>query len=438
MKIDGDKEMESLVGIELYYTKEPGVGGRLKKYPEDFVVDEIIDLPEIDEDGDHTIAKIWSSNWETNRLMEALARELNISRDHIGFAGTKDKRALTTQWMSFKVDKEKFGQVFLRNVEITDMFTSRNPLYIGAHVGNTFDIMIRDMDIDNEEALERAEKIRREIKSAGGFPNWFGVQRFGTIRPITHEVGRKLITGDYEGAVKLYTAKPMEGEGDECYRARKFLDETRDYKKALGIFPNILTFERRIIAHLAAKPDDYVGALRTLPANLLKMFIHAFQSYLFNRMVSLRAKRGYPLNDAMPGDVLLPADKNGLPNVDTPVEINERNLDKASTMVKSGKAYVSAPLYGFNSRLSGGEQGDIERYVIEEEGFEKKDFVIPEIRELSSKGIRRAIFAPVSDLRCSQEAGGLRSSFSLHKGTYATTLLREFMKLPDHESHMYS
>ncbi len=430
--------MESQVGIEFYYTKGQGVGGRLKKYPEDFVVEEIIDLPEETEDGEYTIAKVWSSNWETNRLVEALSRELNIPRGQIRFAGTKDKRAVTTQWMSFKVCRKELDNIFLRNVEITDAFTSRNDLYIGAHIGNAFDIVIRDIDMDDGDIAETADIIRGEIEASGGFPNWFGVQRFGTIRPITHMIGRKLLMDDYEGAVKLYTAKPMEGEGDECYRARKFLDETWDYKGALDIFPHILTFERRIIGHLADKPDDYIGALRTLPANLLRMFIHAFQSYLFNRMVSLRAKKGYPLNDAMPGDVLLPADKSGLPNVDTPVEINERNLGKASKMVKDRKAYVSAPLYGFNSRLSGGEQGEIERSVIQKEGFEKKDFVIPELREISSKGTRRAIFAPVSDLRCDQEAGGLKLSFSLYKGTYATTLLREFMKLPEQKSHMYS
>ncbi len=430
--------MESLVGIGLYYTKGPGVGGRLKKYPEDFMVDEVIELPEAAEDGEYTIARVWSSNWETNRLVEAISRAVDIPRGRTGFAGTKDKRAVTTQWMSFKTDSEKLAGVSLRNVEITDMFTAHGALYIGAHTGNLFDIVIRDMDVHNGQAGEMAGVIKEEIDHGGGFPNWFGVQRFGTIRPITHEIGRRLLTGDYQGAVKLYIAEPMEGEGEESYRARQYLSETWDYRGALEVFPNILTYERRMIGHLASKPEDHVGALRTLPTNLLRMFIHAFQSYLFNRMVSARADMGYPLNDAMPGDVLLPVNKNGLPNLDTPVEINERNLEKASKMVREGKAYVSAPLFGFNSKYSGGEQGEIERRVIQDEGFHKKDFVVPELMELSSKGTRRAIFAPVADLRCSQEAGGLRLSFGLHKGTYATALLREFMKLPDNESHLYS
>ncbi len=430
--------MEHKAGIELFFTKTEGVGGRLKKYPEDFVVDELIDLPESVDEGEYTIAKVWSRNWETNRLVNSLARELRIDRRQIDFAGTKDKRAITTQWMSFKVQREKMKEVSLRDVEITEAYTAKSNLYIGSHWGNSFDIIVRDMDNDIEGSEELAEGISSELKEAGGFPNWFGVQRFGTIRPITHEIGRLIIEGKYEDAVKLYIAEPMEGESDVCYEAREFLQETWDYKKALEIFPPGLTFERMMIKHLVDEPDDYTGALKRLPGNLLRMFVHAFQSYLFNRMVSLRAKRGIPLNDAAPGDVLLPTDRKGMPNVDTPVEINERNIKKASKMVKEGKAYVSAPLFGFNSKLSSGEQGEIERYVLEEEGIKKKDLIIPELPEISSKGTRRAIFAPITELDWSVDAGGLRLTFSLFKGTYATSLLREFMKLPDEDSKLYS
>ncbi len=430
--------MERKAGIDFFFTDTEGVGGRLKKYPEDFVVDELIDLPEGDKDGDYCIAKVWSRNWETNRLVNSMARELRIDRNHIDFAGTKDKRAITTQWMSFKTDPEELASISLRDVEITGIFRSNNNLYIGSHWGNRFEITVRDLDISFEDTEEIVSKTAKQLEEAGGFPNWFGVQRFGTIRPITHEIGRLIINGDYEGAVKLYIAEPMEGEGELSYEARKYLQETWDYGKALEIFPTNLTFERAMLAHLADHPEDYTGALKRLPVNLLRMFVHAFQSYLFNRMISMRVRRGLPLNDAIPGDVLLPTDRKGMPNVDTPVEINERNLKKASKMVREGKAYVSAPLFGFNSRFSSGEQGEIERKVIEEEGCKKKDLIVPELREISSKGTRRAIFAPISDLDYSVDQGGLKLSFGLFKGTYATSLLREFMKLPDEDSNLYS
>ncbi len=429
--------MEKKVGLDHFFTDSSGVGGKLKKYPEDFRVDEEIDLFE-ESEGEYSIAKVWSRNWETNRLLKRLADELNISRDNIGFCGTKDKRALTTQWMSFKSPPERLKDLSIKDVEIQEIFTSHRSLCMGAHKRNKFEILIRDMCIDPEEALCRADKTGEKISEKGGFPNWFGVQRFGTMRPITHIVGKKILKGDFEEAVKKYVAFPIEGEGKSCYEARKFLEKNWDPEKALELYPNMLTFEKRILKHLKENPGEYVGALKTLPHNLLMMFVHAYQSYLFNKMVSLRIERDLPLNDALLGDVILPTDSDGLPNKDTKVEVTERNLSKASKMVRKGKAFISAPLYGHKSKLSKGEQGDIERKVINEEGIEKEDFIIPKISSISSTGTRRNIFAPVKDLEWGLEGNALKLSFALNKGTYATTLLREFMKHPPDKANLYS
>ncbi|MFP4000884.1 MAG: tRNA pseudouridine(13) synthase TruD, partial [Thermoplasmata archaeon] len=407
--------MEKKVGLDYFFTDVPGVGGKLKKYPEDFRVEEEIDLFE-ESEGKYSIAKIWSRNWETNRLIKKLSQELSISRDDIDFCGTKDKRAITTQWMSFKCKPERLQGLNIKDIEVEEFFTSHRSLNLGAHKKNRFEILVRDMDVEPEEALNRADKIGEKIQEKGGFPNWFGVQRFGTIRPITHLVGKKILKGDFEGAVKKYVTYPVKGEGEECFEARKFLENDWDPEEALKIYPDILTFEKGILKYLKENPGDFVNALKTLPHNLLMMFVHAYQSYLFNKMVSLRLKRDLPLYDALLGDVILPADSNGLPNKDTKVKVNERSLTKASKMVRDGKAYVSAPLYGHKSELSEGEQGDIERKVIEEENIEKEDFIIPEISSISSTGTRRNIFAPVGDLKWGVEGKALKLNFSLNKG----------------------
>ncbi|MFP4609311.1 MAG: tRNA pseudouridine(13) synthase TruD, partial [Candidatus Aenigmatarchaeota archaeon] len=269
--------MEEKVGLDLFFTDTSGVGGRLKKYPEDFRVHEDIDL--FDEtEGDYAIAKIWSRNWETNRLIKRLADELNIPRSDIAFSGTKDKRAITTQWMSFKTSPERLKELSIKDVEIQEVFTSHRSLNIGAHTGNRFEILIRDMKVGNKEALERADRTGSKIEEEKGFPNWFGVQRFGTMRPITHIVGKKITKGDFEGAVKTYIASPQEGENEECYEARKFLEDTWDFEEALERYPSMLTFERGIIDYLKDNPSDYVSALKILPHNLLMMFVHAYQS----------------------------------------------------------------------------------------------------------------------------------------------------------------
>ncbi|MFW6048261.1 MAG: tRNA pseudouridine(13) synthase TruD, partial [Candidatus Natronoplasma sp.] len=258
------------------------------------------------------------------------------------------------------------------------------------------------------------------------------------LRPVTHIVGKKILEGDFEGAVKKYVASPKKGEGKSCYKAREFMENNWNPKKGLSIYPQVLTFERGMLKYLQDNPGDFVCALKTLPHNLLMMFVHAYQSYLFNRMVSLRLEKEFPLNDALVGDVVLPADSDGLPNKDTTVIVKEHNLSKASEMVKEGKAFVSAPLYGHKSKLSEGEQGDIERKVIEEENIKKEDFIIPKISSISSTGTRRNIFAPVKDLEWELQGDALRLDFSLNKGTYATTLLREFMKHPPEKVNFYS
>ncbi len=430
--------MENKVGIELFIVPCPGIGGKLKKYPEDFCVREELGTDKWEGDGDYVLASVWSRNWETNRLVRRLSRELRISRRRIRFAGTKDKRAVTSQWMTFKVEPEKLAKLNIKDVEISEIKLSNRSLFIGAHQGNWFDIVVRDLDVDAEKVKLYSQEIGSYIENLGGFPNWFGVQRFGTVRPITYLTGKAIVDGDFERAVKIYIANPIKGEGKECYEARKNLEDGWDYKKALQDYPHLLTFERAIIQELVKDPDDYVSALKVLPDNLLKMFVHAYQSYLFNRFLSERLKKGLPLNDVVVGDVVLPTDRDGYTVLANSVEIKERNLSRASKMVKEGKAYVSAPLFGMESELSRGEQGEIERKILEEEGLENRDFVVPEIRKLSSRGIRRSIFSPVKDLEWEVNPKGLRLSFFLHKGSYATCLLREFMKLPGELVNRYS
>src|SRR2546425_11765183 len=96
------KPMERDVGIEGYLTSTPGVGGTTKASADDFVVEEVSSPPPKSADGRYAIATIRVRNWETNRLVREFARTLHISRRRIGFAGTKDNRALPSQPFSFE------------------------------------------------------------------------------------------------------------------------------------------------------------------------------------------------------------------------------------------------------------------------------------------------------------------------------------------------
>jgi tRNA pseudouridine13 synthase len=189
-----------------------------------------------------------------------------------------------------------------------------------------------------------------------------------------------------------------------------------------------LTFERVMIGHLKDKPGDYLGALRRLPANLLMMFVHAYQSYMFNLILSERLRQGISISEPEVGDLVLPLDKLGLPDHDNPIDVTEDNLEKARKNARAGKAFVSGLIYGTESIFAGGRVGELERRVVEKEGISKMDFQIVGLREASSKGTRRELLAPYKDFGMEIADDGVTFMFALNKGCYATCLLREFMK----------
>ena len=421
--------MERDVGIEGYLTSTPGLGGTIKASADDFVVDEISSPPTPAIDGRYTIVALRVRNWETNRLVRELARALHISRRRIGFAGTKDKRALTTQLFSFEnVPPEAIKALRMKDLEVLDVSRSDRPLEIGDLVGNRFQIVVRDLAVAVDRVNSIAEETARQIRSFGGFPNFFGIQRFGSVRAITHVVGRHIVRGEFKEAVQTYVANPIEGEGSESYEVRAALRDTGDVHAALRSYPKSYGFEKAILNRLASRPDDYVGALQVLPFNLLLMFVHGYQSYLFNRVLSERLRRGLPIHEPVAGDLVLPADRRGLPDRDRTIDVTCDNLDRVADRCREGKAWVSAILFGSESEFAGGEVGQIEKEIVATEGLRPEDFIIPDIPRISSKGSRREILAPLHDFSIRPTAGELNISFASSRGSYATCLVREFTK----------
>jgi tRNA pseudouridine13 synthase len=420
--------MEEEIGISVFLTSTPGIAGRLRRDPEDFVVEEISNELDRVEGGKYTVAKIRSRNWETNRLVRHLARKLRMSRKKIRFAGTKDKRAVTTQIFQFGSPKGKVGSLSIADVEILELYETNDRMDIGDLFGNRFSVVVSEIDMPLDEAQATSFETGREILETGGFPNFFGVQRFGAVRPVTHLVGKCIVQGDFEQAVMTYVANPMEGESAEAFDARKALQEDQDFAKSLVRFPERLSFEKAMLNHLAKEPEDFIGSLEQLPENLLLMFVHAYQSYLFNRILSIRMEKGIPLDEPILGDYVLPLNRYGLPDHDNWILVRERNLDKVDRQVKRKKAFISAVLFGRESEFAEGDLGEIERKVIQDEGLKNDDFFIQQMRRLSSKGTRREILAPLDEIEIGKGEKSLSFDFQLNKGCYATSFLREFMK----------
>jgi len=419
---------EEVIGIVGCATNTPGIGGQIKAGPEDFVVEEIPSPPPTVPGGRFTVARVRTRNWETNRLVREMARRLAVSRRRISFAGTKDKRAVTTQLFCFEAPEDVVRSLRLADVEILETYATDRRLEIGDLLGNRFRIVVRDLAVPPSEAETILAATAAQLEVLGGFPNYFGIQRFGSIRPITHVVGRHIVRGEFKEAVDAYAANPIAGEDGEAFEARQDLAASGDYGEALKAMPDVMGFEKALLNYLVRRPADYVGALQELPFNLLMMFVHGYQSYLFNRILSERMYRGLPLNEPLEGDLVLPLDKQGLPDRDRPLAVEASNLEKMRRQVRDGKAFVSGALFGSDAVLAAGPMGEIERAVVAAEGLKPEDFVVPRMPRLSSRGTRRELVAAVRGLRWAVEGATATLEFELSKGCYATSLLREFMK----------
>ena len=421
---------QHIVGSESFFSKTSGIGGKLRKKSEDFNVEEVVSIPgrshwiwmQESSNGKHQIVKIKANNWDTHVLVKELSRKLNIGQKSIGFAGTKDKRAITTQHFSVKTSRENLSAINLENIELEFLHSSIKPIRLGNLVGNKFKIKVTSSSNN-----DHITNIFSELE--GFFPNYFGIQRFGAVRPITHIVGEKIVQGDYEGAVLDYLTLGSPNFGG--HEGREYLSETKDFTKSLEKFPPHMLFERQLLGHLSRNKGDYTGAILQLPESLSKMLVHGYQSLIFNKVLDMRIKEGMDACLPQIGDYVMPADGYGGPDQRVTIEVTERNQSKLSKRCREGKAWVAGLLPGANSNFSKGRQGELEKEVMNAFGVEFKDFIIDEIPELSSYGMYRPLFQKYNDIEVDYDSDNPVFSFWLHKGTYATSFLREIMKSSD-------
>jgi len=443
--------LEKELGIETYVTQSLGVGGRIRQLLDDFVVEELLvdgSLAEVSAPvegwepagmGRYLICVLVKRRWDTFLAVRQVAERLRISQKCIRFAGIKDTKALTAQHISLQnVSPSKVLDVQIKDIKLYPQRFSKERMYSQLIKGNRFHITIRGIEHPASVIEQRAESVQNEIERLGGVPNFFGHQRFGTIRPNTHLVGKHLTKGDAERAALAFLAEPSVHEHPEAREARQQLQDTLDFKEALESFPRFLRYERFMLHHLARYPSDYVGAFRTLPRRLRKLFVQGYQSYLFNRFISERIRRGIPLDEPQIGDYTIRLDEHGLPTEEYD-QATETNIQTIHPSVKEGKMCVAAPLVGPDMPPSKGVQGEIELKILETENVTPEKFRIPFMPEATAEGRVREILNPVWNLvqeeisEDKENAGKymMKLGFTLNRGSYATVLLREFMKPRD-------
>ncbi|MDP6703696.1 MAG: tRNA pseudouridine(13) synthase TruD [Candidatus Thalassarchaeaceae archaeon] len=458
--------VEERLGLSGWPVPSEGIGGLLKARVEDFRVEEISKTPALDPRGRFTVARVTLTNWETNRFLRRLARACRINRNRIFSSGMKDKRAITTQILVIDAHRSKVADVEIPDTVIEVLGRTHHKVGMGDHDGNRFTITVRGCcdasgkPIDAKEAMRRVHEIREGLAESIGcdaFPNWIGPQRFGSTRPVTPEVGRAVIEGDFERAVDLYVGMEATREMEESANFRKAWRESRDSASCLEIAPSRLGYERAMLEHLLESPDDYLGAFRTLPKSLQLLMVHSIQSLAFNHSLSSRLEAGLPITEPVVGDLVAPLLPNGRIDVGKMASVGESNLERCKRNCGMGRLAVTGPLPGREAPYATEGPGECEQGALEDTGLADFKWTVPRIPRLTTSGTRRALSVPFRDLSVEQapeapdslferwslgpsegerwhpDGACLRMRFTLPPGTYATVLMREFMRSPlDH------
>lgn len=238
---------------------------KIKQIPEDFVVKELI-KPKLDKDGNYSYFWMKKKNWSTLSAIQALSRALNKDFKLFGYAGNKDKHAVTEQLLSAKyLDKSKLEKAKIKDIELKFHGKGKVPLHLGSNSGNEFEIVVRNVD-----SFKKLNMV--------SFINYFDEQRFSESNI---GIGRLLIKRNFRSAIEL------------------ILKTNTNYNNDIG-------------KHLEKTKNDYVGALRMLPKKLLIMYIHAYQAKLFNETVKnylKNASKKFKIVKTIYGDLLFPLQK---------------------------------------------------------------------------------------------------------------------------------
>jgi len=414
-----------------YVTDTKGLGGRIKQLPQDFIVEEIgldyetsvkylpdkkietIDWEKIfenkEEGKDHLILDLEKHNLSTMQAISQMSRFLRLSKSRFGYAGLKDKRSISSQKISlYNPELERLSKFYFKDIKTYNPFWSSKKIDIGDLKENRFIITIRQIEgLSKEEIKEIIETNFLKINQKG-LINYFGEQMFGGAREVTAKVGKHLILKEYKKAIMLYLTSPSPYEDQDLKNAREDILKTNDFKKWASSFPSKSGFEVPILNHLAINPEDYLGAFKSLSKSMQYLFIHAYQSYLFNEIINYRIDKGL---------FLKPLDADNVIN-----------------------GVLHLPLFGYDSKFLDGRAGEIEKEIFKREGIDFRHFFNKDYSVLSCRGDLRPVITFPKELKLisieeddlnQEEIPGSKKatiSFILDKGQYATVLIREIIK----------
>jgi tRNA pseudouridine13 synthase len=383
---------------------------KLKQQPEDFQVEEITRVV-AGSGGAFAFYRLEKRGWTTPDALALLRRRWDIEPRRLSYGGLKDRHALTTQYLTiFHGPRRGLDQ---QGVRVTYLGQLPVPYSSQDIDRNRFRLVVRDLAEDARPQLE-ATLSRLAVE---GVPNYFDDQRFGSVSGEGGEfIARLLVRGRFEEALRLALAAPYEydraAQKDE---KRLLVTHWGDWAVLKEKLPRC--HARSLVDYLRVHPTDFRGAVARLRPELRTLYLSAYQSHLWNRVLAAWLRQHCPPEQLRPvalrlGEVPF---HDGL-DADRLREATRLLLPLPSARLKLAEDDPVAPLV---------------RAVLDEEGLTLRDLQVRGIREIFfSRGERPALCLP-EGLTHHFEADELRPgrqklvlAFDLRRGCYATLIVK--------------
>ncbi|XP_068459094.1 pseudouridylate synthase 7 homolog [Clinocottus analis] len=384
---------------------------------------------------------LYKENKDTMDAINVLSKFLRLRPNMFSYMGTKDKRAITVQEIAvLKITAERLAHLnkCLMNLKVGNFCYKNHPLKLGELQGNHFTVVIRNISGTDDQVLQALTSLKQT-----GFINYYGMQRFGTTAVPTQQVGKAILKNNWKEVVDLIL-KPRPGaEKEFLVRCREEWAKTQDPEAALKKLPNKRCVEGQLLRGLSIYgKKNIVNAFEMIPRNNRLMYIHSYQSVVWNTMVSRRIE-AYGLK-AVEGDLVL---KGTTAHVLSAEEAEGRSIHD-----------VVMPLPGFDVIYPTHPVGEGYRELLTADGLDI-DNMRHKVRDYSLAGAyRRILIRPTdvswevvqyddpkislvhSDVEILENQPApvfnkegvfraLRMEFSLPPSTYATMAIREVLKL---------
>jgi tRNA pseudouridine13 synthase len=410
---------------ERYLTDElPGIGGRIKVRPEDFLVEEI-PLYDPSGQGEHIYLMVQKAGMSTLQMLGLLAKHFRVPMGALGYAGLKDKHAITRQVVSIHTPGKTaadFPAINHPRLAVLWADQHENKLRRGHLRGNHFSIRVRDVEPTRVLAAKRV----LDRLTVLGSPNRLGEQRFGRCLN-NHLIGRAILLADGPAALRELLL-PAADTQPEHARQRELIQEGK-FREAAELLPDGAATERDALLELA-RGSTPLDVIRRMAPVARSFFISAFQSAVFNAVLDQRLAGGAAAMGRLePGDLAFKHDNGASFEVDPATAADPETLARLERLEIS----PSGPMWGLKMKRATGAPDTRELEALRAAGVELADLsACSRALDHEIHGERRPLRVPVRHAECeggTDEFGPyVKCRFELPPGAFATVAMREIMK----------